>query len=202
MGIDEDFQQIQTIPRDELASWIGARFLGAAPAQWWGSIFDSIESSVSRFRDISAGQRRDAFELGAQLIVLSGELGGVPKALVAYWNLRLAALALRFDPPIDGLVQQVTPDGAARMAIDSMPTSQEEAVRYAVERSAEYEVAGDDFYAPVGVAPQQWPAPGPRNRMLQDIERTLSALQWVEGSLLDDQLRAEVVAWLNIRHVL
>ncbi|MCZ4120795.1 hypothetical protein [Streptomyces sp. H39-S7] len=199
MGIREDFRQIQQLSHEQLASWLDARFPASAPVQWWGAIFEEIEPGGNQFRDIPTGRRRDIFGLGGQLIGVASERGEVSPALAAYWFLRLSALALKSSPKIAGLPELITPEGAAKWALSIMPISREEVVEYAEERAAAHQRADDGFYAPVGVGAPLWEEPDPHISKLQDVERILSALEWVENSLVDEELHAEVEAWLSIR---
>lgn len=199
MTANEDLRSIQSLRDRELSAWLDAYAAASASPQWWWGILESIESNASGLRSISPDQRSDLLGAGARLLASGGARGELSPSLVAYWQLRLAVVATRSDSGLPGLIETLTPEGAARWAVSNMPASREEIVGYARERASRYQDAGDDFYAPVGVACQNREQRDPRIDVLQDVERVLSALAWIDSSRLEEALRAEVEAWLRIR---
>ncbi|MFB9624190.1 hypothetical protein [Nonomuraea helvata] len=113
--------------------------------------------------------------------------------------LRLAAVALRFDPPVAGLPELLTPDGAAEWALNRMPISREQAIVDSEARKSEYMAADDDFYAPVGQAFSVDNEVNVGFTALQDVELILSALPWVSSAVTTSRTRREIDAWLAIR---
>ena len=89
--------------------------------------------------------------------------------------------------------------GSVRWALDSLPVSREEAIACARERAERYEMAADDFYAPAGGRLGARGAPDPSFALLHEVELVLSALEWIDLSRLDEDLRGAVDAWLSIR---
>ncbi|MEU4357397.1 hypothetical protein [Streptomyces virginiae] len=117
----------------------------------------------------------------------------------AYWILRLAAIALRFTPPVAGLPEILTPDGAAEWAVNRIPLSREQALAESETRKAEYLAAGEDFFAPVGQAIPLSGEVGVRFSELHDVELILSALPWVSSAVVSGEVSRDVDAWLEIR---
>lgn len=133
-----------------IAEWIHRRFLGESFPYWWLAIFESLETSLSPLLDVAEIQRRRDFEIGVELVRLAVTMGSIRPPMGARWNLRLAATALRYIPPIEGLPGILTPDGAAELALDRMPLSRDRALMESKARQEEYLAAGEDFFAPVG----------------------------------------------------
>lgn len=198
-AVNEDLRSIQSLRDRELTAWLDAHAASSASPQWWWGILESIESNASGLRSISADQRSDLLGVGARLLTSGGARGELSPPLVAYWQLRLAVVATRSDCEVPGLVETLTPEGAARWAVSNMPASREEIIGYARERASRYQDADEDFYAPVGAASQNWGQRDPHIDLLQDVERVLSALEWIDSSRLEGTLRTEVEAWLEIR---
>lgn len=117
----------------------------------------------------------------------------------AYWMLRLAAIALRYDPPVADLPEVVTPGGAAEWALNRMPVSREQEIADSKIRKAEHLAAREGYYAPVG---RVLPASGEvdvRFSALQDVELILSALPWISSAVTNGKVSRDVAAWLEIR---
>jgi hypothetical protein len=89
---------------------------------------ESAETGVCPARELPSDQRREGLEFAVSLLNLALDEGGMSPCYSAYWTVRLAALALRFRTPIDRLPEVVTPDGAAWVALERLPLSQEEAL--------------------------------------------------------------------------
>jgi hypothetical protein len=200
MSVESDLRQMRAVPEGQLVDWMTRRFPGGTSPQWWLSVFESLELSVNPFRDVTPGRRTDDLNLAAEAIPLAVKMGGVGAAIGAYWMLRIAALALRFKPPISGLPQILTPDGSAEWALQQLPLTRERAIAESEIRRTAYLNADEGFYAPVygevtlagGVA-----FPG-----LQDVELILSALPWVLPHVEDEGLGSEIRSWLEIGEAL
>lgn len=199
MGVDSDLREIRSIPIDRISDWIHRRFPGGTFPQWWLAIFESLETSVSPLRDVTSSQRRRDFEVGVEIVRLSVAVGGIRPLMGAYWILRLAAIALRFDPPVANLPEILTPNGASEWALNRIPLSREQALADSETRKAEHLAAGKDFYAPVGQALPLSGEAGVRFSALQDIELILSALPWVSYAVTSRNVSHDVDAWLEIR---
>ncbi|MFJ6200198.1 hypothetical protein [Micromonospora sp. NPDC092111] len=109
---------------------------------------------------------------------------------------RIAALALRFKPPISGLPQILTPDGSAEWALRQLPLTRERAIAESEKRRTDYLNAGDGFYAPICgevtlVGEVAFPG-------LQDVELILSALPWVVSHVEDKGIGSQIRSWLEI----
>ncbi|TDC38473.1 hypothetical protein E1211_06985 [Micromonospora sp. 15K316] len=172
------------------------RFPDGTSPQWWLSIFESLENSANPFRDVTPGRRTKDLNLAAEVILLAVELGGVRAAIGAYWMLRIAALALRFKPPISELPQILTPDGSAEWALRQIPLTREHAIAASENRRADYLNAGEGFYAPVfGEVALAGEVAFPE---LQDVELILSALPWVFSHVEDEGVESKIRSWLEI----
>ncbi|MFJ9638661.1 hypothetical protein [Streptomyces sp. NPDC101178] len=199
MGVESDLREIRRIPVDGISDWIRRRFPDGSFPQWWLAVFESLETSVSPLRDVAASRRRGDFELSVEVARLAVDIGGIRPPMGAYWILRLAAIALRFDPPVVGLPELLMPDGAAELALNRMPLSRERAIAASETRKAEYLAAGDDFYAPVGSKFSVSSEVDVRFSALQEVELILSALPWVSSAVTSKETSRNIDAWLEIR---
>ncbi|WP_328723482.1 hypothetical protein OHT52_30925 [Streptomyces sp. NBC_00247] len=199
MTANDDLFSIQSLCDRDISVWLDAHEAASASPQWWWGVLEAIESNASIFRSISADQRIDLLNVGARLLVLGGAREDLSPSLIAYWQLRLSVAAMRSDPGLSGLIETLTPEGAARWAVRHMPASREEIISYARERKSRYRDADVDFYAPVGAADPRWGQRDPAIDLLQDAERVLIALEWIDSSRLELTLRTEVESWLEIR---
>jgi hypothetical protein len=199
MGVESDVREIRSIQVDGISDWIHRRFPDGSSPQWWLAVFESLETSVSPLRDVASSQRRRDFEVSVEVVRLAAAVGGIRQPMGAYWMLRLAAIALRIDPPVADLPEILTPDGAAEWALNRIPLSREQALADSDTRNAEYLAAGEDFYAPVGQALPVIGGVDVRFSALQDVELILSALPWVASAVASREVRRDVDAWLEIR---
>ncbi|MFC8504970.1 hypothetical protein ACFU3J_00775 [Streptomyces sp. NPDC057411] len=197
MRVDSDLREMRSVLKGQLADWVSSRFPDGTSPQWWLSIFESLEVSASPFREVTPDRRTEDLNLAVEAILLAVKLGGVRAAIGAYWMLRIAALALRFDHPISGIPQILTPDGSAEWALHQIPLTRERAIAESETRRDEYLNGGEGFYAPVGgevtltgeVAFSE----------LQDVELILSALPWVCSHVKDKGIEREIRSWLEIQ---
>ncbi|TDC41442.1 hypothetical protein [Micromonospora sp. KC213] len=197
MREDSDLREMRGVLRGQLADWVSRRFPDGTSPQWWLSIFESLEVSASPFREVTPERRAEDLNLAAEAILLAVKLGGVRAAIGAYWMLRIAALALRFDPPVPGLPRILTPDGSAGWALQQIPLTRERAIAESETRRVEYLNPGEGFYAPVGG--EVTLAGEVAFSELQDVELILSALPWVCSHLKDKEIESNVRSWLEIR---
>ncbi|MEU1391846.1 MULTISPECIES: hypothetical protein [unclassified Nonomuraea] len=200
MRVDSDLREMRGVLEGQLADWVSSRFPSGTSPQWWLSIFESLEVSASPFREVTPERRTEDLTLAAEAILLAVRLGGVRAAIGAYWMLRIAALALRLDPPVVDLPQILTPDGSAGWALRQIPLTRERAIAESNTRRAEHLDASEGFYAPVGG--EVTPAGEVAFSGLQDVELILSALPWVCSRLTDKEIESEVSSWLEIRRIL
>ncbi len=197
MRVDSDLREMRGVPEGQLADWVSRRFPDGTSPQWWLSIFESLEVSATPFRDMAPKRRTEDLNLAAEAILLAVNLGGVRAAIGAYWMLRIAALALRFDPPVPGLHQLLTPDGSAEWALQQIPLTRERAIAESETRKVEYLNAGEGFYAPV--CGEVTLAGEVAFSGLQDVELILSALPWVRSHVQDKEIESGIRSWLEIQ---
>ncbi|MFJ8588159.1 hypothetical protein ACIRD2_26425 [Streptomyces sp. NPDC093595] len=200
MRVDADLREMRGVLKGQLADWVSSRFPDGTSPQWWLSLFESLEVSASPFREVTPERRTEDLTLAAEAILLAVRLGGVRAPIGAYWMLRIAALALRFDPPIAGLPQVFTPDGSAGWALQQIPLTRERAIEESETRRLEHLNAGEGFYAPVGGAVTL--AGDVAFSGLQDVELILSALPWVSSHIKDKEVEGEIRSWLEIQGAL
>ncbi len=136
---EEEYVRIAAIPRGMLGQWLGERFPDGVPIQWWGSVIDSANSSVSHLLRLSPEEAIVRFEFGARIALLSSARGEYPHGKSACSIIGLAIRALQYEPGLDGLPDIVTPNGAASWALDSMPVSRERARDLSVQQDLELE---------------------------------------------------------------
>lgn len=168
----------------------------ASPQQRCLSVFESLETALFPTSPSSRRERRKLFEIAASFVGEADEQHVISPPMGAHWMLRLAAIALRFDPPIDRLPVLVTPDGAARWALERIPLTREAAIMESETRRGKYDNAGEGFYAPMGWKPAR--GHKPEFSALQDVERILSGLQLISGAVRDSEIGREVESWLSI----
>ncbi|MFC9812600.1 hypothetical protein ACFVJM_11115 [Streptomyces virginiae] len=197
MRIDSDLREMRGVPKGQLADWVSSRFPDGTSPQWWLSILESLEVSASPFREVTPDRRAEDLKFAAEAILLAVKLGGIRAAIGAYWMLRIAALALRFDPPVSGLPKILTPDGSAEWALQQIPLKRERVIAESETRRDEYLNAGEGFYAPVGgevTLTGEVAFSG-----LQDVELILSTLPWVCSHVKDKGIEHEIRSWLEIQ---
>lgn len=195
MGTESDLREMRAVPEGRLADWVASRFPDGTSAQWWLSVFESLEASAHPLRDVTPSRRTEDLNLAAEAILLAVELGSVRAAVGAYWMLRIAALALRLKPPISGLPPILAPDASAEWAMRQIPLTRERAIAESEKRRTDYLDADEEFYAPVGgevILTGEVAFPG-----LQDVELILSALPWVLPRVDDEGIRREIRSWLE-----
>jgi hypothetical protein len=197
VGTDADLQEISSLSGRDLSAWLDAHPTAVASQQWWWSIGESVEISASFVRYMPVEERRNRLNIGARLLIVGLERDEVPVPVVAYWQLRLAVGAIRARLEDPGLAETLTVAGSVRWALNNMSGSREEIVSYGRERATLYRGADDSFYA----RPASFDGlkPDAHTKVLQDTEMVLAALEWIDLSLLDEGLRAEVESWLEIR---
>ncbi|WP_131742947.1 hypothetical protein [Actinomadura roseirufa] len=197
MTIDSDLREMRGVVEGQLADWVSRRFPDGTSPQWWLSIFESLEISATPFREVTADRRAEDLNLAAESILLAVKLGGVRAAIGAYWMLRIAALALRVEPPVSGLPQILTPDGSAEWALQQIPLTRERAIAELETRRAEYLNADEEFYAPV--CGEVTLADEVAFSRLQDVELILSAFPWVCSRVENKEIESEIRSWLEIK---
>jgi hypothetical protein len=196
VNFDTDLREISSLYAHDLDSWLDTHADAAASRQWWWRIMEAIEIGASFAREIPGEEKSGLLNVGARLLALGLDRGQVTASEVAYWQIRLAVDAVRSQLNDSGLAKCLTLSGAVRWALDHMPASREEIMRYNKERETEHRAADDSFYArPLNFADLK---PGPRILILQETEMILDALRWIDLLRLDYALRASAESWLTI----
>jgi hypothetical protein len=198
MSDDSYLVQIASLHGRHLNDWIGSQ--PSRELMWWEGVLEDVETATSWVRDMPLGVRLDLLNLGGRLLAAAAERGDIPYWFTAYWQLRLAVGAVRSKALDPDLMAAITPEGAVRWALDNMPTSRDDLITYAAERAEYY---GDrDPYASAGDDKSSYGEPNPLFRALLDVQRVLAALEWIDGSQLQDRTRAEAEAWISIQSIL
>jgi hypothetical protein len=200
MTVYSDICEMRGVPEGELADWVTRRFPDGLSPQWWLSIFESLEVGAAPFREMTPKRHAEDLKLAVEAIKLAVKLGHFGAAIGAYWMLRFAALALRFDPPLPGLPYILSPDGSAEWALRQIPLTRERATEQAEMREVEHRTAGDGFYAPLGGRVN--PVGEVRFSALQDVELIVAALPWVSSQVKDEEIYGEVRSWMETRRSL
>lgn len=199
MGTENDFQEIAEIRDADLSIWFDAHASAVAAPQWWWSMMEIVEARAILPRPIPVGERRDRLNVGARLLALGVDRGDVTRCLVAYWQLRFAAGALRLHLGISGLAETITPNGAVGWALHNMPASREQAIAYAREREAHDRELGDSLYERPVAGTGSWDKADPHIAALQCVANIIDAFDRIDLSILEGDLRAEAEAWLSVR---
>jgi hypothetical protein len=195
---EEEYVRITAMPQGMLGQWLGERFPDGVPIQWWGSVIDSANSSVSHLLRLSPGEAVARFEFGARIALLSSARGEYPRGKSASSIIGLAIRALQYEPELDGLPDIVTPDGAASWALDSMPVSRERARDLSVQQDLDLEKPESN-----DSAPPRLPAPSIPDRrwvLLDHVREVNWALGQIVDKVTDEVILAEIHAWSIFDH--
>lgn len=187
------YQQLRRVAPDARPAWVRERFPGGASPQWWQAVLEEAELDVSSLRSLPHDRYRENAAVAVSLVELAEADGGVDACRAARWLLRLAAMALRVDPPVRDLPDAVTPDGAARLALDRLGPP-ERALDLAARVRAD-SAAGSDMWHRPG---QPVPAPDRDAVRLAGIRDLVASLASVVDRIGDDRLRADTMRWLDL----
>jgi hypothetical protein len=161
--------------------------------QWWGSVIDSANSSVSPLLRLSPEEAVARLEFGARITLLSSARGEYPNGKSVCGIIGLAIRAVQYEPGLDGLPDIVTPDGAASWALDSMPLSRERARDLSVQQDLELEKPESSDSVPSGLPASSIPD---RRWVLRDHVREVNwALEQIADKVTERTILAEVHAW-------
>ncbi|TDC22762.1 hypothetical protein E1265_14800 [Streptomyces sp. 8K308] len=189
--IGREFRELRDAPPGDRASWLRRTFPDGAPAQWWSAMLETVETRSSPARRVPAAEARATLDFAAQLLDLARRSGGLSDCQVGNWMMRLAALALRHDPPLDGLPDEFTPDGAVRFTLDHLPLTRDAALDAARRaRGGRLHVPGEP------ISPGQRPSGEAAH--LNEMRWVLPSLAWLVDRLGDDALRREAREWLDL----
>ncbi|WP_062214100.1 hypothetical protein [Streptomyces sp. NBRC 109706] len=178
--IEDDYEALRAIDSRAREAWLRGRFPQGAPPQWWHGLLGFAESAAHPLRGLPEAESRARFAFALALVHTAHRTGAMSRCAAGYQRARLAALALRHQPRLDGLPAELSPEGAVRQLLDGLPLTRSE-TRAAIERRR---LAGDDH--PV------------RDVLLHDLERALTALPWLTEQLTDPALRREAADWLTL----
>lgn len=192
----QDYVDLHQYAPDAWPDWLHDRFPDGAPLQWWLSMIERAESNVSPARRLTRDEARKNFEFALALLQLSRKYRGLHPCHSAYWMVRLVVMSLRYNPPVEGLPAEISPDRAAELALGSLPLSQEEALAVASRRRRElqqgvqrYYRRGDDI-SRVEVAADI--------RDLQEVERLVSSFAWIAEKIVDKLISRRVADWVRL----
>ncbi|TDC78021.1 hypothetical protein [Streptomyces hainanensis] len=189
--IRREFRELRDATDDARGSWLCRRFPDGVPSQWWTAMLEAAETQCSPRRPLPAAERLATWEFAARLLDLVPRFGGLSPCYVGYWRVRLAAIALRYSPPLDGLPPEFTPDAAVRYTLDHLPLTREKALDAAHRaRQGRLHVPGEP------ITPGQ--RPPEESARLNDLRWVLPSLDWLVDHLRDDALRRETRAWLDL----
>jgi hypothetical protein len=195
---EEEYAQIAAMPHGMLGQWLGERFPGGVPIQWWGSVISSANSSVSPLLRLSPEEAVARFEFGARITLLSSARGEYPGGKSACGIIGLAIRALQYEPELDNLPDIVTPDGAASWALDSMPVSREQARDLSAQQDLELEKPESSDPSPLC-----FPVPSmPDHRwiLLDHVREVNWALGQIADKVTDQVIVTEIYAWSTFDH--
>ncbi|MFD5318099.1 hypothetical protein [Streptomyces sp. NPDC127098] len=189
--IGREFRELRDTPPGDRASWLRRAFPEGAPAQWWTGMLEIVETRCSPARPAPAAERLATLEFAAQLLDLARRSGGLSNCQAGNWMMRLSVLALRHVPPLDGLPDEFTPDGAVRFTLDHLPLSRETALD-AARRAHE----GRLHEPGEPIRPGQRPTG--ETALLNEMRWVLPSLEWLVDRLGDDALRRAAREWLDL----
>ncbi|RKN11994.1 hypothetical protein D7319_03560 [Streptomyces radicis] len=177
------------------ARWLGERFPDGIPPQWWNAVLGLVETEVGPLRGLPRAESAEQLAFAAVLLAQAPALGGISRCEAAARRVRLAAIACRYRPPLEGLPPELTPDGSARRLLDALPLSRPQARAAARLRRHRLDSGEDRYHVPGEPITPGRGAPGTLTP-LQETERAVGDLRWVVDAIEDPEVRAEAAAWL------
>jgi hypothetical protein len=180
----DDYAALWRLDPDARRDWIARTYPQGCGIQWWLSIVDSAESQArSRLR--RGEPARAVFEFATSLLALGAADGTVDPVRHGYWLLRLSASAREFAVPEGEMPAEITPDIAARRALDAMPVGAADAVD--IGRRLD-----QDFRAGIDRPPDA------ESRAVGDVAFLVHALAWVRDAVTDPDLQRDIDLWRRL----
>lgn len=180
----EDYLALRFSSKEERGSLISEMGPRAESVQWWLALVEAAETEVRH--EMGEGRSAvDALDFAVFLLESGARAGAVSACRKAYWFIRLSRAAIDFglEPAI--LPDQLSPDGAARHALSSLPLTPDEAIALSRRLDAEFDKGVDRL-------------PGTEDRALAETGLVLASLNWVYEAIADSSLAAEVLHWLQV----
>lgn len=197
--IQEDFIEMRNISLVMIREWLDRKFPQGASPQWWQSMFESIESSVSPLVATETHIHLSDLRMAAAAAVLAVDRADIDASLGAYWLIRFASRAVRLDLPRSELPLEITPDGSAAWGLAQIQISRESTSRLIRMRKEETARAGESYFAQVGGIHGFATYQSTFNGMgLVEIEKILSVLPWIVSHIEHPALRRDVEEWISI----
>ncbi|WP_052852559.1 hypothetical protein [Streptomyces avicenniae] len=182
----EQYDALLGLPRAAMAARVGEWFPDGMPIQWWNGVLEQASWRVRPLPGRSSDERADGFALGAAFVTVVRGDDDASRVRAGRWALRLAALAVRPGQEGVAVPEELTPDGAVRLALGSLPWPPDEALREDARWRADDElhVPGEPILA------------GPPTA-LSELIWTLPALEPLLPHLTDTALRESATVWLR-----
>jgi hypothetical protein len=196
MSGDYDVRTIVSLYGADLDSWLNDRPSGTL--MWWEGILEGVEIEAHFMRGVSDQIRREIYNAGARLLAAGAARGEISTWVRAYWQIRMAVEASRPGRALPGLADILTLSGAARWTLANMPASREEIIDYRREREAIFADPNEYPAQLSDLPPGTYGKPPFHIATLQHVEKILSALSWIDLSQVDEDLRREAEAWLQL----
>ncbi|MFI7277071.1 hypothetical protein [Streptomyces sp. NPDC049879] len=146
-------------------------------------------SQVHPLRGLPSQDRTDGFTLGAAFVTVVRGDDEASRVRAGRWALRFADLAARPGPEDVTVPEELTPDGAVRLALDSLPWPPEGALREKTRWDAEAEE--DGTHTPGETVSPRSPT------AYSELPWMLANLQPVLPHVSDPELRARGEVWLH-----
>lgn len=179
----DGYDTLRRVPIPELEAWIDQTCPAGELGHWWISVFDSLESEVLMLlRSEESVVRTLQFVVNLLGIAERRKHG---KVFAAYWTLRFAGLASRYEALAVQVPETLTPNESVRRALLAIPLTQQAAVAIGRRRSAE--LAGDVERSA-----------DPDIQALQDVETLIVAAKWVGHRVSDAALAGRLAEWLDV----
>ncbi|HEU5110835.1 MAG TPA: hypothetical protein VFT95_20030 [Micromonosporaceae bacterium] len=178
---ESEYSTLRSLSVADRPAWIEGRYPTGPGIQWWLSMVGSAETeAIACLR--SGESALDAFEFAVSLLERGTATGGVTRAWMAYWLMRLAALAIKFNVASDGLPEQLLPDKSAEIALTAIPVDLEAARPMLRTLGAESPGEADR-------------APNENDRVVAEIALIVPTLDWIREEVSNRELQRLIDLW-------
>ncbi|MFR9725044.1 hypothetical protein ACL02R_17020 [Streptomyces sp. MS19] len=187
----ERYETLCGLPRAEIAARVREWFPEGIRVHWWWGMVERATARVHPLRGLPLEERADGLALGAAFVTVVRGDDEASRVRAGRWALRFADLAARPGQEDVTVPEELTPDGAVRLALDSLPWPPEGALREKTRWDAEAEE--DGTHTPGEAVPPRSPT------AYTELPWTLANLEPVLPHLTDPGLKARAETWLHLR---
>jgi hypothetical protein len=194
---DDEYAELRRLTARRQFDLVRTKVPRGAGPMWWLAVAEEVESRILSMARGTEPEHLDDLRFGVAWLRFAVSEGAVSPGLAAAGMVRLAALAARAPSPA-GLPDDVTPNGAARYALDNLPLSQPVALAVARQAQDEFAAGLAEFYQPGDDLFGPSHKPDPEVEQLRELKRVVHYLAEIVDHIEDPHLAAEVRSWLNL----